>query len=444
MSTRGSWGSNVGFLMAAIGGAVGLGNLWGFAYSASQGGGAAFLLLYVFFVAAVGIPVLLMELVIGRRTGQSPIRALDAVGGSRWKWLGVVFVLVGFGILSFYAVIMGWTGRMLLDFARGVVPLDTASYFGAISQGRGAILAHLVAMLLTIAVIAGGVQKGIERVSVILMPVLFVLVLGLAAWAATLPGGGAGYTFYLHPDLTRVFHTGTITGAAGQAFFSLSLGMGAMVTYASYLEGEGNLPMQAGLIALSDTLVAFVGGLVTFPIIYAFSLQDAISGGSTIGALFIAVPRGLLSLGGVGRLVGVAFFLTLYIAALTSAISLLEVVVSACIDSLGWSRGRAAWLAGGAIALAGIPGALSSDWVGFLFALFGQVFLIFGGLMLAILGGYLWTAPAVAEMLRGFEHPGVARAWVWLMRTLVPVVLAVVLYFSVLAVGPAASALFGS
>jgi NSS family neurotransmitter:Na+ symporter len=296
-------------------------------------------------------------------------------------------------------------------------------------------------MLLTILVIIRGIQRGIERVSVVLMPTLFLLIAALAVWASTLSGGGPGYAFYLHPDVSRIFHAKTITGAAGQAFFSLSLGMGAMITYASYLPGRGSLPAKAGLIALSDTLVAFVGGLVTFPVVFHFGLQQEVSE-SAIGALFIAVPRGLLSLGGVGQVVGVVFFATLYIAALTSAISLLEVVSSAAIDSLGWSRSRAGWIGGGAIALAGIPGALSSDWVGFLFQLVGQAFLVFGGLLLAVIVGFVWREKARAELLAGFEHPAYATTWIWLLRTLVPVMLAVTLYFAVLGLGPAAQALF--
>ena len=441
MATRGAWGSDTGFILAAVGGAVGLGNLWAFAYSASQGGGAAFVVLYFIFVLFIGIPVLTAELVIGRKTKRSPIAALAAIGGDRLKWVGTMFVLVGFGILSFYSVIMGWTGRLLLDFLLGAVPEDTVAHFGAISEGPGAIVAHLVGMLITILVITRGVQRGIERVSVVLMPTLFVLIAGLAVWASTLSGGGPGYAFYLQPDLSRIFHAQTITGAAGQAFFSLSLGMGAMITYASYLPGRGSLPAKAGIIALSDTMVAFVGGLVTFPVIFHFGLQQQVSD-SAIGALFIAVPRGLLSFGGVGQAVAIVFFTALYIAALTSAISLLEVVSSAAIDSLGWTRARAGWIAGGAIALAGIPGALSSDWVGFLFQLVGQTFLVLGGLLLALIVGYVWKDQARTELLAGFENPALVTAWIWLLRTVVPLMLAVTLYFSVLALGPVARALF--
>jgi NSS family neurotransmitter:Na+ symporter len=442
MTQRGAWGSNAGFILAAVGGAVGLGNLWGFAYSASQGGGAAFVVLYFIFVLFVGLPVLTAELVIGRHTKRSPIAALGAVGGGhRLKWVGVLFVLVGFGILSFYSVIMGWTGRLLLGFVRGDIPQDTAAHFAAISEGPGAIVAHLVGMLIVILVISRGVQKGIERVSVVLMPTLFFLIAALAVWASTLSEAGPGYAFYLQPDFSKLFETRTITGAAGQAFFSLSLGMGAMITYASYLPGRGSLPAKAGLIALSDTTVAFVGGLVTFPVIFHFGLQQQVSD-SAIGALFIAVPRGLLSFGVAGQFVGIVFFSALYIAALTSAISLLEVVSSAAIDSLGWSRSRAGWVAGGAIALAGIPGALSSDWVGFLFQLVGQAFLVFGGLLLALIVGYLWKDRARQELLTGFDSPALATGWIWLLRTIVPLMLAATLYFAVLGLGPVAQALF--
>jgi NSS family neurotransmitter:Na+ symporter len=442
MASRGAWKSNTGFILAAVGGAVGLGNLWGFAYSAYTGGGAAFVVLYFVFVALVGLPVLTAELVIGRHTGKSPIQAMEAVGGPRWKVLGIIFVLVGFGIFSFYSVIMGWTGRMLVDFVRGAVPQDTAGYFGEISEGGGAIVAHFLGMLLTVMIIARGVQKGIERVSVILMPILFIMLIGLAVWASTLEGSAAGYASYLKPDLDALFSRPTITGAAGQAFFSLSLGMGAMITYASYLPGKGNLPGKAATIGFADTMVAFTGGLVTFPIIYAFGLQDDVST-DTIGALFIAVPRGFLEMGAAGMIVGTVFFVALYIAAVTSAISLLEVVVSACVDFLGWERGKSAWIAGGAIALAGIPAALSNAWVGFLFALLGQVFLIFGGLMLALLTGYLWHRPARDELSHGFSNASAGTMWIWLLRTVVPIMMLVVLYFSFQStVIPAFEALF--
>lgn len=427
--SRGAFHSNMGFVLASVGSAVGLGNLWGFAYSASQGGGAAFLVLYLIFVAVLGLPVLTVELAIGRHTGQSALGAVRAVGGRHFAWLGWMFFASGFIVLSFYSVIMGWTGRLLLDFARGAVPLDTGAHFGAISQGGGAVVAHLFGLVLTVAIVARGVHGGIERVARLLMPALGLLIVGLAVWAATLSGGGPGYAFYLKPDLEALLRPTTINWAASQAFFSLSLGMGAVITYASYLTDSGSLPGKAATIALADTGVAVVGGLITFPIIYHFGLQAQV-GASPVGALFIAVPRGLLDLGGAGRLIGTGFFAALYIAAVTSAISMLEVAVAPLVDSFGWSRRRAAVTAGAVIAIAGLPGALSSNWVGFLFAVFGQVVLIFGGLMLALVAGYAWTA-ADSEVARGFPYPAARRTWLWLLRTLVPALLLIVLFLSI-------------
>lgn len=441
-TTRDSWNTRAGFLLAAVGSAVGLGNLWRFAYIASEGGGAAFVILYLVLVFLIGVPLLTAELTIGRHTGQSPIRALTRVGGSGWSWLGVVFVFAGFGILSYYSVIMGWTARVLVDTARGALPEDTSAYFGRISTGTSAILWHLGGMALTVAVVRGGIRGGIERVSVVLMPLLFLLVVGLAIWAATLSGAGPGYEFYLKPQAGELFTSATLTRAAGQAFFSMSLGMGAIITYASYLKGPGNLPREAGTIALSDTAVAFVGGLVTFPIIFHFGLQQGVSE-SNIGALFIAVPRAFHDMGGTGVVIGTVFFVALYIAALTSAISLLEVVVSALIDGPGWPRHRSAVVAGIAIALAGIPAALNTDWLGLVDQVVGNVFLIFGGLMMALLVGYAWSRGADDELALGFGNAALRRVWIWLLRVPVPLILLVVLYNAVRAIGPLFRAVFG-
>lgn len=427
MAERESWKSSLGFFLAAVGSAVGLGNLWRFAYRASEGGGAAFVVLYIGIVALVGVPLMTAEFVMGRHTRTSCIRALTRIGGPRWKWLGIFFVLVGFGILSYYAVIMGWTLRVLIDTLRGAIPEDTGAYFGRIAEGPTAILYHILSMALTVAIVRGGIRRGIERASLILLPLLGVLIVGLALWAATLSGGGAGYAFYLQPDLDELFKLDTLSAAAGQAFFSLSLGMGAMLTYASYLEGQSNLAKEAGRIGLCDTGVAFVGGLVTFPIIYHFALQDAVSE-STVGALFIALPRGFHALGPSGVVVGAAFFIALYIAAITSAFSLLEVAAAPIIDGLGWSRHKAVLAAGAAATLAGIPSALDTDFLGRLDKWVGEVALVFGGVMIAALVAYLWWPSADAELAKGLSRASYRRAWFWLLRIVVPVVLLVALY----------------
>ena len=440
---RGGWKSPTGFIIAAIGSAVGLGNLWRFSYTASTGGGAAFVLLYLVLVLIIGIPVLTAELTIGRGTGLSPIRALEKVGGRGWRIAGAMFVLLGFLIFSYYSVIMGWTARMMWDSARGAIPADTGAYFNTISTGKSAVLWHAGGMLLTIWIVVGGIRRGIERAATILMPILLALLVSLATWAATLTGGGAGYSFYLKPDFQALLDVDLVASAAAQAFFSLSLGMGAMITYASYIRRKNlNLPKQAAIIALSDTIVAFIGGLVVFPIIFHFGLQDSMSS-SAIGALFIALPKAFHSLAVGGSLVGTIFFVALYIAALTSAISLLEVVVAGVIDAWGWSRKRAAVVAGGTILLVGIPSALSLNWMGFIDKFLGEAMLAVGGLLIAILTGWIWSAGADEELSRGFPYPGLRKVWLWLLRVLVPAVLAVVAYTTFRQVIPLARALFG-
>jgi NSS family neurotransmitter:Na+ symporter len=442
-TARGGWASPAGFIIAAVGSAVGLGNLWRFSYTASTGGGAAFVLLYLLLVLIIGLPVLTAELSIGRGTGLSPIRALEKVGGRGWRIVGAMFVLLGFLIFSYYSVIMGWTARMVWDSARGAIPADTGTYFNAISTGKYAVLWHAAGMMLTIWIVLGGVRRGIERAATILMPILLALLVSLAAWAATLTGGSEGYSFYLQPDFSALLDVNLIASAAAQAFFSLSLGMGAMITYASYIRRKTlNLPKQAGIIALSDTTVAFLGGLVVFPIIFHFGLQDSMSS-SAIGALFIALPKAFQSIAVGGTLVGTVFFVALYIAALTSAISLLEVVVAGIIDAWGWSREQAALVAGGSILLVGIPSALSLNWMGFIDKFLGEAMLAVGGLLIAILTGWVWSAGADEELSRGFPHPGMRKAWLWLLRIFIPPVLAIVAYTTFKQVVPLARALFG-
>lgn len=426
MAARESWKSSIGFVLAAAGSAIGLGNLWRFAYIASEGGGAAFVILYLIFVAIVGVPLLTAEFVIGRHSRQSCVRAVAQVAGPAWRWLGLLFVAVGFGILSYYSVIMGWTGRLLVDTVRGAVPSDPGAYFGEIAVGGDAILFHLLSMAITIAIVAGGIRGGIERAALILMPLLFLLIAGLATWAFTLAGASnPGYAFYLRPNVDELFRLETLTRAGGQAFFSLSLGMGAMLTYASYLERRGSLPEQAGSIALADTGVAFVGGLVTFPIIYHFALQGSVSD-SPVGALFIALPQAFSAMGGSGVVVGSIFFVALYIAALTSALSLLEVVAAPFIDGLGWSRKKSVLVAGVTIFFVGLPSALSTNWLGLVDQVVGNVLLIFGGLMMAIVAGYVWKG-AEGELADGFPYPGLRKGWLWLLRLALPVVLLMVL-----------------
>jgi NSS family neurotransmitter:Na+ symporter len=426
---RERWSSHAGFLLAAVGSAVGLGNMWRFSYLTAEHGGAAFVILYIAISLVVGLPVLLAELVVGRGAQQSPIRALAHYGGPLWRPLGWVFVAAGFLILSYYSVIAGWTLRYAGMALWGGFDANIADRFADISGGWDAFGFHLVFMAVTIGVVAGGVRGGIERTSVVLMPTLFALVCGLAVYAATLDGADAGYSYYLSTDFSRIRSLEVLTQAAGQAFFSLSLGMGAMLTYGSYLDRDNHLPNQALVIAGSDLAVAFVAGLVVFPMMFALGLSGEVKE-STVGTLFTVLPRGFAEMGGVGRLVGGVFFVALAVAALTSAISLLEVVVSTAIDGLGWSRPRAALWMGAAIALLGAPSAWSTDVLGVADAIANTLLLLLGGLLLSVFVGWVMPDP-VSEVRVGAEGVRWFFLWRTLLRLPVPTILLFVLWRAV-------------
>jgi NSS family neurotransmitter:Na+ symporter len=425
-NVRERWKSRTGFVMAAVGSAVGLGNMWRFSYLTAENGGAAFVILYLVITLLVGMPVLLAELVLGRGAQRSPIQALINYGGRAWMPLGVVFVVAGFLILSYYSVIAGWTVRYGVDAILSGFDANAGARFEEVSRGWDAFAYHLLFMAGTIFIVAGGVRGGIERTASVMMPALFTIVVGLAVYAATLDGAGLGYAYYLQADFSKLYSLDVIKDAAGQAFFSLSLGMGAMLTFASYLGRDANLPRESMIIASADIGIAFIAGLVVFPLIFALSLSDAV-GESTVGALFITLPKAFAEMGAAGRLVGGLFFAALIVGAMTSAISLLEVVVSSAIDSLGWSRRQAAVVFGTAIAAVGIPSAWNTDFLGVVDQIANNIFLLGGGLALSIFVG--WVMVNAAEVAReGSPTTRWFGSWKNLLRFAVPAFLLFVLY----------------
>jgi NSS family neurotransmitter:Na+ symporter len=406
---RPQWASRHGFVLAAIGSAVGLGNMWRFSYLTAENGGAAFVILYLVITLVVGLPVLLAELVLGRGSQKSPIQALT------------------FLILSYYAVIAGWTLRYgLAAIASGFDP-NAAERFGEVASGWGAFGYHLAFMAFTVFVVVGGVSRGIERTSVVLMPMLFALVVGLALYAATLDGASAGYAYYLGADFAKLLSLDVLKDATGQAFFSLSLGMGAMLTFASYLGRDVNLPRAAAIIAGADIAIAFVAGLVVFPLIFALDLSADV-GASTVGALFITLPKAFAEMGVVGRGVGVLFFAALIVGALTSAISLLEVVVSSAIDNLGWPRRSAGILLGVAAAVIGAPSAWNTDILEAVDKVANDILLVSGGFALAIFVGWVMADP-IEEASEGAAGVAWFGSWRNLLRYAVPVFLLFVLVY---------------
>jgi NSS family neurotransmitter:Na+ symporter len=364
-------------------------------------------------------------MVVGRGSQQSPIRALVHFGGGAWKPLGYVFVAAGFLILSYYSVIAGWTLRYAGIVLFSGFDATIADRFGDIAGGWDAFGFHVVFMAATVAIVAGGIKAGIERTAIVLIPALVLIVCGLALYAATLDGAREGYAYYLTTDFSKILSLAVVKDAAGQAFFSLSLGMGAMLTYASYLGRGHHLPNESVVIASADVAIAFVAGLVVFPLIFALGLSDEV-GGSTVGALFITLPHAFAGMGAIGRVVGILFFAALIVGALTSAISLLEVVVASAIDGLGWSRHRAAWVMGIAIVVIGAPSAWSTEILGVIDQIANNLFLLGGGLALAIFVGWVMRDP-IAEVRAGAEGIRWFFLWRTFLRFAVPVGLGFVL-----------------
>ena len=391
---REQWNSRLGFILAAAGSAVGLGNLWGFAYRASQGGGAAFLILYILIVLVVCLPVFIAELALGRNSSKSALLAPVELAGNRWLPLGILFFVASLGIASYYSVIMGWTADTLFHSLFFGLPRNLSEaeeFFNSISTGSSVLLGHALSLVLTASIVSSGIKNGIEKVTRFFMPILFVLIILLALWAMTLPGAWDGYkTFLFKLDLDELKNPLTIRNAFTQAFFSLSLGIGVMVTYASYLKKTSKLPQLSIRVASLDTLVGLMAGFITFPIVFTFGLRDAISE-STVGALFISIPTGLGAYGNTGRVIAILFFALAYIAAITSSVSLLEVPVSSLIDKYGFKREKSVWIITFFLFIAGIPSALDLNILENVDAIFAGVLLIMGGFLVSFFMG--WVVP---------------------------------------------------
>ncbi|CAK24047.1 sodium-dependent transporter [Synechococcus sp. CS-197] len=428
------WKSGFGFVLAAAGSAVGLGNLWGFAYRASQGGGGSFVLLYLLIVGLICLPVLVAEMVLGRTTGSSPLLAPSKAAGKAWWPMGWMFIAASCGILAFYAVLMGWTGHTLVHALQVGLPENKQAadaFFDSISGGNSALAGQGISLLLTALVVAAGVQAGIERLSRWALPLLLLLLIGLAIWASTLPGAGEGYrTFLLRWDGEELMNISTIRNAFSQAFFSIGTGIGSILAYSVYLNRKAPLPQEAVAVVGLDTAVGLLAGMLTFPVVISFNLGEVVSD-STIGAIFIALPTGLSSIGETGRVVAVLFFALAYLAAITSAVSLLEVPVSSLMDRLSWSRGKATWVSAAVIFVVGIPASMSLEVLETMDALFGGVLLIAGGLLIAVLMG--WVVPNLfLEDLQqsAAASPLLRRVLMFCLRWISPVVIAAGLLIS--------------
>jgi neurotransmitter:Na+ symporter, NSS family len=350
--SRGQWGSKFGFIMAAAGSAVGLGNIWRFPYITGQNGGGAFVLVYVLCVLLIGVPLLFTEMGLGRFTKKGTIGAFKDTGaGPFWMAFGAILaLLVSFFVLSYYGVIAGWTIGYIFKTLTG----STESFSDFAANPMYTIPLLGVFILATILIVLGGVSGGIEKASKILMPILFVLVILVALRSLSLDGAMAGVEFYLKPDFSKL-SANSILAALGQAFFSMSIGWGIMITYGSYLSKESNLVSSGVWVGMMDTAIALVSGFMIFPAVFAFGKSPA--AGPTL--VFQVLPDIFSSMPG-GAIVGALFFLLLTVAALTSSISMLEVPSSYFIDEKKWDRKKTAWTIGFLVFIVGIPSALSS------------------------------------------------------------------------------------
>jgi NSS family neurotransmitter:Na+ symporter len=435
-SGRGEWSSQLGFVLAAAGSAIGLGNIWRFPYVAGESGGGAFVLIYLVCVAFIALPVMLLEISLGRATQKNPVGAFLSIRpGTRWRYLGYLALLTGLGILSYYAVIAGKVVAYCVSYGQILVQGGAVAYQGTPLR---TILYFALFLVLTVSVVVGGVQRGIERWAKILMPLLLITMFGVIVRGLLLPGSLDGVRWFLMPDFTKVDGR-VILNAMAQAFFSLSLGMGAMLTYGSYLSKKQDVLRCGTWVVVFDTVIAILAGLMIFPAVFALGQNPA--AGTTL--IFQVLPAVFAEMAG-GTGVALLFFFLLSVAALTSTVSLLEVVTAYFVDELEWSRSRAVWAVGGATLLVGIPSALDMAGIapfstvallgqeGFFAAMdfvWGNLSLAFGSLMLCLFGIFVWGLNRAAAEIESTSRvfPKIRGVWQFFVRWVCPVSIAVIL-----------------
>ncbi|MCO4783505.1 MAG: sodium-dependent transporter [Candidatus Cloacimonetes bacterium] len=454
MQEREQWGSRLAFVLAAAGSAIGLGNIWKFPYITFENGGGSFVLLYLFCIAIVGLPVIIAEMMIGRATKKSPVAAIEELAGknSPWKIMGIMGVAASFIILSFYAVVAGWVMHYvylaLTDTFSTMKPDDFGTLFGKIYANPGLNLFwSTIFMGATLFIVMGGVKGGIEKAVKILMPVLIVIMVLLIINSIWLPNDGfmKAIKFIFIPN--GGLHGAAILEALGHAFFTLSLGMGAMLTYGSYLDDKTDL-FKAGLIvAALDTVIAIMACIIIFSIMFAYEGEV----GKSVGLVFISLPQEFIKVPG-GFFVAVSFFLLLFFAALTSAISLLEVPVAYLIDK-GWDRNKASFTMGVSIWLVSIPCALSgSAWWQGTFKNFGFLedsffknkgtffdkmdylasnwFLPVGGLLIALFVGFAMNHVLRSDQFKigtGTQRPIHYKPWLFFTAIISPIIISIII-----------------
>lgn len=426
--------TKAGFIISAIGSSAGLGNIWKFPYITGQYGGAAFFLLFTVCLLLVGFPILLAELAIGRGSRASAAHSFMKLGAGRtWKAAGLLQVLVPFLILSFYVIVVGWTLHYTVQAFSGRLFQngDFVAQFSQYTSGYMPLVWQAVAMVLVGLIVVKGVKGGIEKYNKVLIPAMVILLVLLMIRAVTLPGAEEGLSFFLKPDFTQLTPESALV-ALGHAFFSLSLGMGIMLTYGAYVDQRQSLGTATAAIGAGDLLYALVAGLIIFPTTFSFGISPD-EGPSLV---FIALPAAFSSMP-LGWLFGGFFFLLLAIAALTSSVSIMEVPIAFAKEQWGWSRKKAVWIIASSSFALGVPLSMSLglrpefvfggktffDWMDFLTS---NILLPLSGILIAIFTGYYWKKAAEAAGLTMLW----LRLWLFTLRFIAPVLMVLVLLYT--------------
>ncbi len=453
---HGTWSSRMAFLLATIGFSVGLGNIWRFPWLAGENGGGAFVIIYILCVALIALPILMAELMIGRRGGLSPAASLAKLarqeGGSQgWRIGGMIAVLATFLVGTFYCVIGGWTLAYVWNAASGALSaVDTPAAQGLFEGLLGSPVQLIGWMLLflfvTSFIVGRGIQAGLERATGILMPMLFVMLLGLVLFALIEGDAAKGLAFLFAPDFSEIGWS-TVLAATGQAFFSVSVGAGGMIVYGAYLPKEVKIAPTAAIVAGADTLVAILAGLAIFPFLFAQGLAPS----QGPGLMFVVMPVALQATGAAG-LIAFMFFLLLAIAALTSMIALFETII-AITEERGWKRGPTVWgvaaitgafglltvfsfnILSGVYPLAGLPGFETRTFFDIVDSFTSNVGLTTAALFSSLFAGWVLSKGSAADELGVSAQSMGFRVWRFLVRWPVPAAIAILLFGSFFGLG---------
>ena len=448
--TRASWSGSVAFVLAAAASAIGLGNLWRFPYLAARYGGGIFIAVYLALSLTLGFVLLVTEIAIGRYARQSQLTAFGVLGHPKWNFLGVLATVVPLFILPYYNVIGGWVVRYFAAYAgtafAGIAPAaDPKAFFDAFVAAPWApFVAMCVFTAAVLAVIVLGVKNGIEKANLVLVPALLAMAIALSVYVATLPGAGAGIRFYLVPDFSSCDNVGKVVlGAMGQMFYSLSLAMGIMITYGSYMRRRDSVPKAAVRIVAADTFVAILSGFMIIPVVVVFASAGAAEGGRVAidagpGLMFETLPKVFLSLGAAGPWIGFVFFTLVLFAALTSSISMTEALVAAVCDFFKTSRGKSVAVIGAwTVALGAVSAFGYGRWsslkffslppLDFFDTSMNILTPIVAALICVFVGWILSPKRILAECQRGGERVGFRLFYVIMVRFVAPILIGAIL-----------------